>query len=1027
MRTRSEVLKELTTYLTNTVPKWDGLKNGIIARELLALGSEIIYQTDMLKDSFTSAFDYTTCSLSDLIRLGAIENICITQVSPSTITVKLPEGVGAYKPFSLQTSYGSTAYTNIEPALPNSEVVLYAGTVKKLYNGTEYNLLTESEKSLINYTTVTIDDDVPERYQVLGENINPDSVYVYKDGKLLSRVDFISEYNIEHEGYKLLMNPDGQIAVHFGNGKFAKETDINNYEIYYLDGVFETSQENTSDVDIVLSGVTTPCTVIEVVNGTKSLDAARANYIKMLAHDRILHNAELVKEFLLAYAPIFDCRVLYKSDGCLCVVKPQDENSTSTWPTIAIDLSTYGDIYTKYNLVPGDKVRFKVKVQGDISDELRGQIHDTLSTILDYHKIGIDYMVNCAALQAEVYNVHNVGVTITLVIEEELTPFVSGTKSKLAFVPVPETINVFSQKYGKNDRLIAVDLAGGLYGRDHNYEVMEPYFNWSLGPNGNYGFFSSAIPVYQDYKVFLHGWSTTVTEGDPIPTLRVPNTSVISTSQRVLNGVSSYIPWYDNQNQDYRYICNDLYVNDDDTPTVRDYSLQGSAEEICLQKLKEAFRTQSEREDGTVWDFTEVVCCSADAFVILAATQDVPPFSSSNIEFRIAVFPASDFKIFPGLGFEAYHPLAVATCHGRDLFDNVFSVHRTTYDNCESGVSTEVTDFISPYGVTYSAGGSWNNVWTGMRTLHGPAVTFNGKYLFIANTSGVTRYTIGSSPCNFTIDRNNINAFKYTSSNFRSGELTVSESGSQGYQSIYGITFRGDDIYLYAAQTNQLKRIIFTNNSVATRGSSTVIKTGITPTFDYPNIPSQASYQVLSSSGNGLAIVDVLGHSVDIYPTITSDPITKRFSQTYPTDKYVQELSLPISFSDSALVIQSMVDASDPSVVESATTIKYRLPYACNTQCFHFDMSDLSLDPIVYIAGGNHTIETSLYGEIISKHMYPQIREVGTVNYKTREISFDLNFESSDHVWYEATSSGSLDDRDYLVHNGFDDDYEPIH
>lgn len=1026
MRTRSEVLRELTAHLTSTDPKWDGLKNGIIARELLALGSECIYQAELIKDSFVSAFDYTTCTLPELIRLGAIENICISQVAPSTITVKLPSGSSAYKPFTLSASYGSTSYTNITPALPNSEVTLYAGTVKKLYNGTEYNLLTTSEKSAINYTTVTIDSDVPERYQVLGEDINPDSVYVYKDGKLLSRVDFISEYKIEHEGYKLLMNPDGKIAVHFGNGKFAKETDIANYEIYYLDSIYETSQEESNTVDIEVGGSTITCDVLEVVNGTKSLDEARANYIKLLAKDRILHNAELVREFLLAYSPVYDCRVVYSDNGCLCVIKPQDPNSTAAWPSIALDLSTYGDLYTKYSLVPGDKVKFKIKVQGDISDDLRGAIHDTLSTILDYHNIRIDYMVNCAALQAEVYNVHGVGVTITLVVDEALTPFTTGTKTKLAFAPIPETIDVYSQKAGVNDRLVAVDLAGGLYGRDHNYEVMEPYFNWSLGPNGNYGFFTSAIPLYQDYKVFLQGWNASVISGDPIPTLRIPNTSVISTGQRVLNGVSSYIPWHDNQNQDYRYICNDLYVNDDDEPSVRDYSLQGSAEEIALQKLKEAFRTQSERENGTVWDFSEVVCCSADAFVVLAATQAQPPFSGSPT-FRVMVLPASDFKIFPGIGFEAYHPLVVAESTDKTLFDNIFSVAYTSYTSIAQGIPQTVTNFVSPYAITYQASPTqtWRAAFAGMRTMHGPSITFNGKYFFVASTTGVKRYTVGSSACNFSVDRSATNSFKYVSEDFRSGTLTLSESGSQSYQSIYGITFRGDTIYLYASQTNQLKRITFENNSVSTIGATTVLKTGITPTKDYPGLPSQTSYQVLSSSGNGVAIVDVWNHSVDVYTSMEADPITVSVKQTYSSDAYAQELTLPIAFDDTALILQSLEDASDPTVTETATTITYRLPYACNTRCFHIDMSDI-VNPITYIAGGNHTAETSLTGEIISKHMYPQIREVGTINYKTREVSFDMNFQSTDHIVYEATSSGTLEDRDYLQHDGFNDDFEPL-
>ncbi len=259
MRTKSEIIEQFKQSLST--PEWKKLLNGVIGRELLAIGAEIVLASEQVKSSMIQMLDPNQADKGALLSLAMANEVALELSEPSWIQVKIEGGssVKIIAPFALRVTIGSVLFTNITYYRESDTITLYQGVVKSKLT------LDSTTRSTLNFLSY-YDSGVTERLdvenllvnnQVLtfyrAANMMLDSVYLIKanDG----RPKIISKYNpfFYRECYKLMNLSDGTNILLLADGDPEIGTESwgiaprgNDYQLIYLE---KTNLEFDANVD----------------------------------------------------------------------------------------------------------------------------------------------------------------------------------------------------------------------------------------------------------------------------------------------------------------------------------------------------------------------------------------------------------------------------------------------------------------------------------------------------------------------------------------------------------------------------------------------------------------------------------------------------------------------------------------------------------------------------------------------------------------------------------------------------------
>ena len=468
MRAKSEIMESLTAKMSSS-DVWKKLKSGLLGRELLALGAEIISESENVKDTMILQMNPETADKYGLYLLSQMNEIPITNIKPSSVVVEMLPRTKSFAPYELNYNVGNVAFYNTEYTMQGKTVSLLNGTYKNYVRG---NAVAKESAVLDGETSEFYDGGTLYRHGIKLGNAYPDSIAVYDvyDLEIPRYTSDIALSNTVGVMYKVVTGVDGVIYIHFvcPDG-YSEPTD---FRIEWLDhsaDEFDVDDETTVRVnndDVAVIKYTSQGT-------TDDLNFMRLQLKKEMAKYNGFNTPKTVEQYVRGLPYVLDAKCEKSESGINVYIKPSSYLDLTTYlefSEIAAHISLNSILFPNIKVKTGNQIKFGIEISGVSDVKLQNGIKNLLQEKFSYNNLTFNSVINVGNILSEIYGKYGVVPTINMTIQE---PFVQD--KSLSFKPIKNSLKL----YGIGDNVVAWEENGLLYGMANNSNQI-PFFMFKV-------------------------------------------------------------------------------------------------------------------------------------------------------------------------------------------------------------------------------------------------------------------------------------------------------------------------------------------------------------------------------------------------------------------------------------------------------------------------------------------------------------------------------------------------------------------
>ena len=460
MRSKSEILESLTSRMSSS-DVWKKLKNGLLGKELLALGAEIISESENVKDSMLLQLNPETADKYGLYLLSQMNEIPVTNIKPSAIVVQMANDAKTYAPFELTYNCGNVTFYNIEYTMSNKVVSLICGEPKTVYD--------------YNADIVTFYDGGKSYSGIMLGNAYPESISVFNDTTAIEIPRYSPDTalsNMIDVMYKVVTSADGKQYIRFicSDGT----TEPYSYRINYLDHSPDPFDFDESDMS-VKDGNTVVAEVKYTSQGVSDDTEYMRNQLKggMSIYNG-LNTPKSVERYVNSLPYVIDCKCVPSENGGVNIyIKPSSDSDLSVhldFSEIAAHIALNTVLFPNVRVRTGNRLKFGLSIGGVKDEIMQNGIKNMLQQTFSYDNLKFNSMVNVSQVLSEIYSHYGIVPSINMNVNED---FVND--KPLSYVPIKNTF----KGYDANGALVAWEHDGMLYGRD-NSATSIPFFMYDV-------------------------------------------------------------------------------------------------------------------------------------------------------------------------------------------------------------------------------------------------------------------------------------------------------------------------------------------------------------------------------------------------------------------------------------------------------------------------------------------------------------------------------------------------------------------
>lgn len=476
MKTRSIIFSELASNLSDST--WQQLKKSLVGKELLSIGTEIIYASYLVKQALQDSVNYKNADYPSLISLGRMNNVCISNIEPSYIRLRIDEINKIYKPFDLTYTVGNVTFTNIDYVKSGEDIVLYQGLVKTCYSNSKYSDISGYRvDQSIDWEVTTLFDNENNiiRYLQLGKAM-PESVYFFKyvnASTIISKFNSL-KYGSSIESYKLITIPNGTISAELGDGVWATNfAEGGNYQLIWLELTSDSFSDNGQLSSSEYGSLSNFTVLASHLGKEDSTEYARMIYQKQVLQNSVISSKNEIIDFVKTFAYVLDASVTAEGERNITVyIKPKDPNDTGTFDEIRAVLDYNGLLFVNNNVRLGTPIEFTLVIKGIDDTVTQNNVAGALLSYLSYESLPYNYELDVAQISAYIQSNFRRNSLVRVLVNQTLA-------DDMIFYPEVGTVRL----YDKDGNLAAWDNNGILQGKGTKLSLDRNYFGLTAGGN----------------------------------------------------------------------------------------------------------------------------------------------------------------------------------------------------------------------------------------------------------------------------------------------------------------------------------------------------------------------------------------------------------------------------------------------------------------------------------------------------------------------------------------------------------------
>lgn len=460
MRAKSEIISTLTNKLTSDI--WKKLKNGLLGRELIAFGAEVISENESIKDTMLQQLNPETADKAGLYLLSQMNEVPITNIKPNALVVQMTSDSKTYAPFELTYSIGNNSFTNIEYTMRDKSVALVNGAYK-CYSSNMSNI----DGAMEDGEEVYMYDNGDSYSCIKLGNAYPDSIIVTDEfGVEIPRYSSdVAMSNTIDLMYKVMTGFDGNQYVRFICGENVEKP--SKFHIVWLD--HSASEVDYDEDELSVRDNNTIVAEIKYLSrgSVDNVDYMREQLKKELAKYNGLNTPKSIERYVNGFPYVIDSRcVADNQSGMVVYVKPSENKDLTMYldfSEIAAHISLNSILFPKIKVMTGKRLNFGLQIDGVKDVIIQNNIKSLVQDIFAYDKMKFNSVVNTSQILSEVYNNFKIVPSIRMTINEDFT-----NNEPMSYVPVKNTIKGYDSK----GTLVAWENNEMLYGRDLNADAI---------------------------------------------------------------------------------------------------------------------------------------------------------------------------------------------------------------------------------------------------------------------------------------------------------------------------------------------------------------------------------------------------------------------------------------------------------------------------------------------------------------------------------------------------------------------------
>lgn len=460
MRSKSEILESLTSRMSSS-DVWKKLKNGLLGKELLALGAEIISESENVKDTMLLQLNPETSDKYGLYLLSQMNEIPITNIKPSAIVVQMASDAKTYAPFELAYNCGNVTFYNTEYTMSKKVVSLICGEPKTIY---DYNAdivsLYDGGKL---YTGIMLGNAYPDSISVFDGTTDVEIPRYSPDTALSNTIDVM---------YKVVTSVDGNQYIRFvcSDGT----TEPYSYYIKYIDHSSDPFDFDESDMSVKDGN-----TVVGEVKYTSQGSVDNLEYMRnQLKGGMSIYNGlntpKSIERYVNSLPYVIDSKCVPSENGGINIyIKPSSDSDLTMYldfSEIAAHVALNTVLFPNVRVKTGSRLKFGLSI-GGIKDEIvQNSVKNMLQKTFAYENLKFNSMVNVSQVLSEIYSHHGIVPSVNMNVTEDFV-----NEKPLSYIPIKNTF----KGYDVNGALVAWEHDGLIYGRD-NTATSIPFFMYDV-------------------------------------------------------------------------------------------------------------------------------------------------------------------------------------------------------------------------------------------------------------------------------------------------------------------------------------------------------------------------------------------------------------------------------------------------------------------------------------------------------------------------------------------------------------------
>lgn len=422
---------------------WRSLKTSALGRELIEYATNLLFYNSVISETWKRNSYPETSDISGILNLSYALHVPVDVFSPSYVKIKI-KGTRVYKPFELKMKFGNISFTNIGYVDENTVCFLYQGIVKTYVDsGDVVDFSYTLRDQITTYKDIT-GESTHSEYQKLGAYAMSDSVQVFK--RKISSVIPVSNWsplitNKESDIIRIKKGLDNSLNVYWGDGEWGKIKDTSAfYQIIYLESTFEDFEpdglalyagDELVEYELMSSDMGKPY----------DLERAKVMLEAEIARLTAVVSSSQIKAFVKKDSAVLDCKVSAEAGNLIRVyVKPVTVGD-EIFDSVEENLTLYGEILSKYKVVPGVPLMFSVILVPlkDIVESQKKEIKSLVESELAYKKLEYSEVISSSRI-TELVNTNYPGFASGMILLQ--STLVTNGEVELQVHPMKGTISL---------------------------------------------------------------------------------------------------------------------------------------------------------------------------------------------------------------------------------------------------------------------------------------------------------------------------------------------------------------------------------------------------------------------------------------------------------------------------------------------------------------------------------------------------------------------------------------------------------